>query len=166
MKNRVGMPRPKKRKIEEVEATAEDGAEIDCDTGVTGEEVSTLDKSEEVTLSLTAAVDPAAGRDGKRWQAALDAWKQVSETAIQKRVLADHLAEKEKVAQRIYDAKMLRLENGDKRKRKSSFGAARRTYEAIIALNEAQLKCAWMKCEAAEAERDAARAELRVTELE
>ena len=43
MKNRVGMPRPKKRKIEEVEATAEDGAEIDCDTGITGAAQPVLD---------------------------------------------------------------------------------------------------------------------------
>ena len=41
-KTRVGMPRPKKRKIEEVEATAENGAEIDNATGITGAECSAL----------------------------------------------------------------------------------------------------------------------------
>ena len=44
--------------------------------------------------------------------------------------------------------------------------AACRTYEAIIDLNMAQLECAWMRCKAAEAERDAARAEMRLSELE
>ena len=72
----------------------------------------------------------------------------------------------EKLARRLHDAKMQRLDNGDKlKRRKSPFRAACRTYEAIIDLNEAQLKCAWTRCKAAEAERDAARAELRLDEL-
>ena len=35
------------------------------------------------------AVDPAAGRDGRKWKAALDAWKAASEKAISKRAIAD-----------------------------------------------------------------------------
>ena len=62
---------------------------------------------------------------------------------------------------------MQRLDAGDKRGRRTNlFGAARRTYEAIIELNEAQLKCARYRCVAAEAETAAARAELRCSELE
>ena len=73
---------------------------------------------------------------------------------------------KEKLAQRVHDAKMRRLDNGDKlKRRKTGFGAAKRTYEAIIWLQHEQLLCAKAKCDAAEAERDAAKAELRLEEL-
>ena len=62
---------------------------------------------------------------------------------------------------------MQRLDAGDKRgRRKNPFGAACRTYEAIIELMEAQLKCEMMRCKAAEAETAAARAEVRWGELE
>ena len=59
-----------------------------------------------------------------------------------------------------------RLDNGDKlKRRKTGFGAAKRTYEAIIWLQHEQLACVRARCEAAEAERDAAKAELRLEEL-
>ena len=61
---------------------------------------------------------------------------------------------------------MKRLDAGDKlKRRKNLFGAARRTYEAIIEYNEAQLKCAWFKRWAAEAETAELRAEMRLMEL-
>ena len=93
-------------------------------------------------------------------------WAAASEKAIEKRVIADVFAEKEKLALRIFDAKWRRLENGDKRKRKSIFGAARRSYEAIIVRDQAQYLCAVARCAAAEAERDAAMAELKLEQLE
>ena len=69
---------------------------------------------------------------------------------------------KEKLAQRVHDAKMRRLDNGDKlKRRKTTFGASKRTYEAIIWLQHEQLACAKARCAAAEAERHAAKAEMR-----
>ena len=65
---------------------------------------------------------------------------------------------------------MRRLDNGDKLKRRKTlvvwytFGAAKRTYEAIIWLRHEQLVCARAKCTAAEAERDASKAELHLNE--
>ena len=67
----------------------------------------------------------------------------------------------------MFDAKWKRLEAGDKlKRRKNLFGAARRSYEAIIERDQALLKREWYCRRAAEAERDAARAEMRVMELE
>ena len=58
------------------------------------------------------------------------------------------------------------MDNGDKlKRRKNPFRAATRTYEAIIELLSAQHACAQAKCLAAEAERDAAKAEMRLGEL-
>ena len=156
------MRRPSKKKLEVVETTAEDGAEVDCDTGVTGAEDEALDDATQDDMT----VDPMAGPDGKKWKAALDAWEAASKTAIWKRAVANKFVQKEKLAVRIFDAKWRRLENGDKRKRKSTFGAARRSYEAIIARNEAQYMCAVARCDAAEAERDAAMAEVKLAELQ
>ena len=94
---------------------------------------------------------------GKRWKVAREKWEEAYIRAIRLRVIAGKYEEQEKLARRLYDAKMQRLDNGDKlKRRKSPFRAACRTYEAIIDLNEAQLKCAWARCEAAEAERHAA----------
>jgi hypothetical protein len=61
---------------------------------------------------------------------------------------------------------MRRLEAGDKRKRrKKTFGAAKRTYEAIIGLLQAQHRFEWYRCRAAEAETAEARAEICLREL-
>ena len=58
------------------------------------------------------------------------------------------------------------LINGDKlKRRKTGFGAAKRTCEAIIWLQHEQLMCAKARCDAAEAERDAAKAEVHLNEL-
>jgi hypothetical protein len=56
---------------------------------------------------------------------------------------------------------------GDKlKRRKKTFGAARRTYEAIIELKTVQYDALIARCAAAEAETDACKAELRVEQLE
>ena len=61
---------------------------------------------------------------------------------------------------------MRRLDNGDMlKRRKTTFGATKRTYEAIIWLQHEQLVCAHAKSKAAEAERDASKAELHLNEL-
>ena len=157
------MARPRKKKLEVAETMAEDDGEAEDDTGVTGAQQPAVDGS----TQAAANVDPASGPGGKRWRAAFDDWKETSLRAVKLRVVADKYVEQEKLAQRIHDAKMRRLDNGDKlKRRKSPMRAACRTYEAIIDLNMAQLKCAWMRCKAAEAERDEATAELRLNELE
>ena len=59
---------------------------------------------------------------------------------------------KEKLAKKIFDAKWKQLEAGDKlKRRKKTLGAAFRSYEAIIALSQAQHVCQWYRCRAAEA---------------
>ena len=72
-----------------------------------------------------------------------------------------------RMANRLCDAKMKRLNNGDKRKRrKFQFRAASRTYEAIIELNKVQLKTATAEKVLAKAERDQAIAHVAVLEAE
>ena len=164
-KNRIGMARPKKRKVEATETIVEPGAEGKCDTGVTGEQHPAIDDSIQ-TAGCAATVSASSGPGGKRWQVAWEKWEEAYRRAICLRAIAGQYEAEEKLARRLHDAKMQRLDNGDKlKRRKSPFRAACRTYEAIIDLNEAQLKCAWARCEAAEAERDAAQAELRLNEL-
>ena len=83
------------------------------------------------------------------------------------RLLATEELARKKNAERLYDYKMKRLEAGDKRsRRKSSIGAACRTYEAIIEVLEAKLLCESIGRRAAEAETAAARAEIRLWQLE
>ena len=82
------------------------------------------------------------------------------------REIASEHEQKQKLAERLYDAKNQRLDNGDKRKRrKNALGAAFRRYEALVELLQAQHKCEWMCRHAAEAETAAAQAELRLMEL-
>ena len=47
---------------------AEDGTEVEDDTGVTGQPVPELDEADE----MTAVGDLASGPDGKKWKAAFD----------------------------------------------------------------------------------------------
>ena len=66
------MRRPSKRKVEEAETTAEDGAEIDGDTGVTGAQQPALDDS----TQAAATKDPTAGPGHRKWKAALAAFEE------------------------------------------------------------------------------------------
>ena len=100
------MARPKKRKIETAEATPEDAAEVECDTGDTGEQQPGLDES----IKASAKVDPSSGPGGKRWKEAFEKWKEVSFEAVKLRAIAGKYAEQEKLAQRLHDAKMRRLD--------------------------------------------------------
>ena len=157
------MRRPAKRKVEEVETTAEADAEAENDTGLTGAQHLGVDNPD----AAAAEKDPTVGPGHKKWKAALAAWKEAELVAGRLRAIASVHQERLKLAQRIHDAKMKRLDAGDKlKRRKNAFGAARRTYEAIIELMQAQHTCVRYQCCAAEAERDAVRAEMRVMELE
>ena len=158
-----GMRRPSKKKVEKTDTTAEDGDEVAVDTGITGEQQPALNESTEAT----AKVDAAAGPGGRKWKVAFDAFENASMAAIRLRCIANEQGKQEKLAERLHDAKMRQLDAGDKlKRRKKTFGAARRTYEAIIALLQTQHKAEWHRCRAAEAERDAAQADLRLCELE
>ena len=92
--------------------------------------------------------------------------KAETKARVMRSIANDHEA-KEKLSKRLFDAKMRRLAAGDKlKRRKRLFGAARRTYEAIIEWNQVMHKCEWVRCRAAGAETDAAKAQIRVLELE
>ena len=162
-KNRVGMRRPAKRKVEKVETTAEADAEAENDTGLTGAQHLGVDNPDAAAVGK----DPTVGPGHKRWKAAFAAWEEAEKKAMLLRAIATEENKRNKLAQRIYDAKMMRLDAGDKlKRRKNPFGAAIRSYEAVIELMQAEQKCVWYQCRAAEAERDAVRAEMRVMELE
>ena len=157
------MRRPRKQKVEVAETTVEAGPEGENDTGETGVQQPGVDDS----VAASVKKDPTAGPGHKRWSAALAAFEESSLKAVKDRAIVPMFEKEQKLAQRIHDAKMRRLDNGDKRKkRKSQMRAACRTYEAIIELQNARLYCMMARCRAAESERDAARAEMRVIELE
>ena len=157
------MRRPNKSKVEVVETTAEDDADGESYTGVTGEQLPALEPATAAAREkpvLSAAAE-------KKLEAATDIFVEAEGKAEALREIATEREQQEKLAQRLHDAKMRRLENGDKlKRRKTGFGAAKRTYEAIIWLQHEQLVCARARCAAAEAERDAAKAEMRLNELE
>ena len=162
----VGMARSKKKKVEASNPTAEGAAEIECDAGAAGEQQQALESSSEASSEAAPQERVRTAAQEKRWQAALEAWQEAVTNAEVHRLLAQKHEQAQKVAKRLYDAKMKRLDAGDKlKRRKNLFGAARRTYEAIIEYNEAQLKCAWAKRSAAEAETAELRAEMRLMEL-
>ena len=105
----------------------------------------------------------------------MEAWEEAALEAEASRVLAEEYEQAEKAAKRLYDAKTTNEAprpslTGDKLKRRNNllflFGAGRMTYEAIIEFNQAQLKCAWAKRQAAEAKNAEVRAEMRLMELE
>ena len=158
----VGMRRPKKTQVEMVETASQDGHEVDTDTGITGEHHPTLE-SASTAVQQTHVLSAAAQ---SKLDAATDAFLEAEMKADALREIATEYEGKEKLAQRVHDAKMRRLDNGDKlKRRKTTFGASKRTYEAIIWLQHEQLACAKARCAAAEAERDAAKAEMRLNEL-
>ena len=155
------MKRPNKRKVPEVDAAVEGGPEIEVDTGVTGETGSELEPAP--TAAPTEPVLSAAAQ--KKWDAAMERLVEAEAEAEVLRGIATEHEAKEKIAKRVHDVKMRRLDNGDKLGRRKTWGAARRTYETIIDVLSVQWQCAEARCRAAEAERDAQKAEMRVNEL-
>ena len=103
------MPRPKKRKIEEVEATAEDGAEIDCDTGITGAVEPGLDSQSPAASADDAASPVRSAAAQKKWMAAKEAFEEATLKAMTLRTIATEHGQKQKQAERLYDAKIQRL---------------------------------------------------------
>ena len=122
------MARPKKKKVATAETTAEDDPEIEDDTGVTGTHLSGVDES-----------NSAARADQLPSDAAHNRWRKAIEEHAEKLFVAKHFKkrakeklEKAKLAKRLYDAKMRRLEAGDKlKRRKKTFGAARISPEDV-----------------------------------
>ena len=160
------MARPQKRKIEEVEATAHAGAEIDCDTGITGEVPPELEPISPVPSADAPGSPVRSAAQQKKWVAAKEAYEEAMLKAVVLREIATEQVQKQKLAERLFDAKMQRLHAGDKRqRRKRELGAAFRRYEALVELLQVQHKCEWTCCRAAEAETAAARTELRLMEL-
>ena len=154
----VGMARPKKQKVE----AAVEVAETSNGTSGAGEEEQLLEKSSEV--AETGGDLPL--RLQKKLEKAQEELVQATLWANKLRKLANEHEAKQKLAQRLHDAKQARLAAGDKlKRRKNTFGAARRGYEAIIELLEVKHQCEWYRCCAAEAETAAARAEIRLLEL-
>ena len=156
------MPRAKKKKVEEVEAAEEVANQVTFDTGSAGPEQCA---PRPASHALAHARGPTAHQQ-----------KQLEDAMLQHAVAARvakgvRQKAKEQEAQcslslRLHDAKMRRLENGEKRKRGcSSMKRAFRTYEAIIDKDEALLQRCDAKRRAAERERDAFAAEVRVLKL-
>ena len=115
------MRRPTKIKVEVAETTAEDDPGVDSDTGVTGEQVLPLEPAPRAHPMLSASAET-------KLEAASDAFLEAEMKADALREIATECEQKEKLAQRLR-----RLENGDKlKRRKTGFGAAKRSYEAII----------------------------------
>ena len=156
------MPRPKKRKVDVAEMTTESNAEAENDMDITGEQQPSC-----TTPSTASPGSPVLSAVSQRkLDAAADALGEAQAEAQALREVAAKREREEKVAQKLHDAKMRRLDNGDKlKRRKNPMGAACRTYEAIIDLQLAQLVSANARCAAAEAERDAKGAELRLNAL-
>ena len=83
------MPRPKKRKIEEVEATAEDSAEIDCETGIIGEVEPVLDSQSPVEFAAAASSPVRSAAAQKKWMVAKEAfWEATMKTSMALRTIA------------------------------------------------------------------------------
>ena len=159
----VGMPKTKKTRVDTVDTRFVDEVDIDCETGVTGEQQT----AHEEAAQASTVVDATMGPNHRKWKAALQAFEEASMVAVRMRLLADEQGKQAKLAERLFAAKWKRLEAGDKlKRRKKLFGAARRSYEAIIDRDQALLKREWYGRRAAKAERDAARAEVRVMELQ
>ena len=157
-KNMVGMARAKKKAVEVAQTTDQDGGMIDYDMGGSGAEGSAPILS---NCSHPPADEPASPGLVKCEQA-MDVLLEAQQKAEVARSAARAFKNGEALAQRLFDAKMRRVEAGDRRnRRKVAFGASKRIYEAIIELCYAQLKCAWSARSAAEAETACARAELR-----
>ena len=82
--------------------------------------------------------------------AATDVFLEAEVKADALRQIATEYEKNEKLAQRLHMTRRCgELDNGDKlKRRKTTFGAAKRTYEAIIWLQHEQLVCARAKCKA------------------
>ena len=125
-KNRVGMARPKKKKVEVAEVAEESICELQSETEVTGAEQGTARENEQ---GLACAHAPTT-YNRKQLQDAVTAHVAAARLALDVRKVAREHAQKESLAKRLHDAKMRRLDNGEKRKRGAcSMKRAFRTYD-------------------------------------
>ena len=158
--NRVGMPRPKKRKVEAVEATAV-AAEVDLDTGNVGDDHPSPGSGQTPTLPASPQATELSP-----YSSAVDEMVKLQLEAEIMRTIANKKKDNERCAQRTFDYKMMRLDNGKKRSRrkggKGDINAVFRRYEGIIAYLEAKHKSEWYQRKAAEAETAAAEAAVAV----
>ena len=100
------MRRPRKQKVEVAETTVEAGPEVENDTGETGVQQPGVDDS----VAASVKKDPTAGPGHKRWSAALAAFEESSLKAVKDRAIVPMFEKEQKLAQRIHDAKMRRLD--------------------------------------------------------
>ena len=135
-KNRIGMARPKKKKVEVVGVAGESIGELDAETGDTGAEQCTpspAPHSLAQPCSLTA-------HQKKQVQEAVFEKVRAARIAAAVRQEAREQEKQLSLAKRLYDAKMRRLENGAKRDRGACpLKRAFRVDEAMIAMREAKL---------------------------
>ena len=153
------MARPKKKKVEVVqEVDQEDHAAQGDDGEPDGDdEACAHAPSEPLPESVFSKAELEAIE--KTIQAELRA---KAYAAKAKTVEAEAVA-----AQRLHDAKMRRLDSGDKGgRRKKTFNAACRRYETIIDNLQAQDKSKFFACHAAQAQADAFACQIRELRLE
>ena len=153
---RVGMPRRKKAKVQAMPESS--GEDYDKENGQinAGEARGAPDSPP----PPPPPDDPPDAPNSDPFKLATDLWHEKQEKWRAVFTVVDRQQKKLKLAQRVHDAKMRRLDNGDKRKRrKSQFRAAVRTYETIIALMQAEHKTMFCKLKLAEAKIDELNAE-------
>ena len=98
--------------------TAEEGAEVEGDARIVGER----DNSLHLAAPAASPERVRSAAEQKKWEAALAEWKDATVRALAMREIANREVVQQKNAQRLHDAKMKRLDAGDKRgRRKSSF---------------------------------------------
>ena len=108
-KNRVGMARPKKKKVEVAEVAEESICElVQSETEVTGAEQGTARENEQ---GLAHAHAPTTYNQ-KQLHDAVTAHVAAARLALDVRKVAREHAQKESLAKRLHDAKMRRLDNG------------------------------------------------------
>ena len=149
------MPRPKKAKVE---AMPESGGE-DENKENESERLRGIQGAPDSPPPPPPPDDDPPAPHLAKLQEAVQYWEDKSAEVEVIRKIVTERQKKLRMANRLCDAKMKRLDNGDKRKRrKFQFRAACRTYEAIIELNTVQLKtlCAEKALAKAETAREVA----------
>jgi len=155
------MARPKKRKLDVAETMAEDGAGDDTSSSTTGTQHSALEPSS--PAAHTERHEEA--RMSPKFRKACEEYQEAQLRAESARQVSKEWMDKLALAQRLHDAKMRRLDAGDKlKRRKKPIAALRRGYEAMLELMSVRWQCEVSKRICAEKETAAAKAELRMVE--
>ena len=164
--NHVGMKKRTRKSVEAVEATYE-AAEVDIDLGDTEDDQPSTTSEDSPTLPPPAQA--ARLSELSPYDAAVKTMTELRVKAEMLRRIAKKQQERERCADRTFDKKMERLDNGAKRNRRQGsdgdFKAVFRRYEAIIASLQAKQESQFFQLKAAEAETAAAKAEVAVWKL-